>query len=282
MVIDARHRWWLVGTALAAGAAVALYVGLARAQPDGLPGGSRVGLLYGIAGGALIVFAWLLAALRFVPGWWWIGSRAFWLKGHLYLGTLSLVLVLCHSGGRFGGPFERVLYAVFGLTVLTGFAGLGLQQFVPRLLTARVASEVPYDQIPGVCARIRDRADQLVTAANPLPLPPAAAVQWDQWYEEMLRPFLGWPARGRILRDPVRAAEVFAQVRALPGLATPGRDSPAEKTLARLEGLCAERRQLADQERLVHLLHGWLYLHVPLAGALLVLLAAHVVLTLYY
>ena len=78
---DARHllRWGGATCALALlGVGIRVWV-----EPDGsdiLSGGGLVGLIYALLGAALIVFAWLLAALRFVPSWWFIGSRAFWLK----------------------------------------------------------------------------------------------------------------------------------------------------------------------------------------------------------
>jgi hypothetical protein len=49
-----------------------------------------------------------------------------------------------------------------------------------------------------------------------------------------------------------------------------------------LAEIAAERRDLAIQRRLHHWLHGWLFVHVPLTAALLVLLAAHAVMALRY
>src|SRR5262245_39480644 len=227
-----------------------------------------------------MLFAWLLTALRHVPSWWWIGSRAAWLKGHIWLGLLSGVLILCHSGGRFGGPFERVLYVVFALTLLTGVFGLILQQFLPRLLTERVAVEVPYDQIPEVCSKLCAAADQEMKKLDPAKLPAGTATIVKQWYDELVRPFLNWPAKGDSLRDTARAADAFAQIRALPGIGLT-REPVVHETLSLLERFCAERRALAEQERLQFWLHAWLYLHVPLSAALLVLAAAHAIIALY-
>src|SRR5262245_13816493 len=227
-----------------------------------------------------MLFAWLLTALRHVPSWWWIGSRAAWLKGHIWLGLLSGVLILCHSGGRFGGPFERVLYIVFGLTLFTGIVGLLLQQALPRLLTERVAVEVPYDQIPAICGKLCGTADDLVKKLDASKLPPGTAAMVQQWHEEVVRPFLrsGW---GDKLRDAARAAEAFAQIRGLPGLAAAA--SPAaEETLRHLEQFCQERRTLAEQERLQFWLHAWLYLHVPLSAAMVILMMGHALVALYY
>ena len=38
-----------------------------------------------------------------------------------------------------------------------------------------------------------------------------------------------------------------------------------------------ERRQLAAQKRMHHVLHGWLIVHVPLSYALMILAAVHAV-----
>ena len=180
---------------------------------------------------------------------------------------------------RFGGSFERVLYFVFALTLLTGVVGLALQQFLPRLLTERVAVEIPYDQVPAVCAKLCSAADELVKKVDPAKLPPGTGAMVQQWYDEVVRPFLGWPARGAGLRDPVRAAEAFAQMRTLPGLtAVPA----VEETLGQLEQFCQERRALAEQERLQFWLHAWLYLHVPLSAAMVILMTAHALVALYY
>ena len=45
-------------------------------EAEALPGGGVVGLLFGVLGGLLILFALSLSLLRFVPSWWFIGSRA--------------------------------------------------------------------------------------------------------------------------------------------------------------------------------------------------------------
>jgi hypothetical protein len=49
-----------------------------------------------------------------------------------------------------------------------------------------------------------------------------------------------------------------------------------------LESICEEARQLERQEKLHHLLHGWLLIHIPLSYALLLLSAVHAVMTLRY
>jgi len=49
-----------------------------------------------------------------------------------------------------------------------------------------------------------------------------------------------------------------------------------------LESMVEERRQLAIQVKLHHWLHGWLFLHVPVSMAFLVLTLVHAVVSLVY
>ena len=277
---DPKHLLrWGGGTLALSVLAVGVRLWLEPEAPDTLPGGSQAGLAYGLLGGGLVVFAWLLSALRFVPSWWFIGSRAFWLKGHIWLSLLALVLILCHSGLRFGGLFEQLLYLVFYLVVLTGILGVVLQQFLPRWMTLEVPCEVPYEQIPHVCAVLREKADQEMDEKCVCPAP-ATCERILRWYSDVVRPFLGWPSQSHLFSDASKTAQVFAQMRALPGVdqAT----SKVPELLARLEEYCHERRRLARQESLHRLLHGWLYLHIPLSAAMMVLMIAHAVMTLYY
>jgi hypothetical protein len=277
---DARHlfRWGGITCGLGL-TAVGLRVYF---EPDGaetLPGGSQVGLWYGLIGGFIIIFAWLLSTLRFVPSWWFIGSRAFWLKGHIWLGLLSFVLILCHSGMRFGGFFEQVLYLVFFLVVVTGIFGVILQQFLPRWMTVEVPCEVPYEQIPNVCAALRAKADLEMDTKCVAPLP-ATCERIRRWYDEVVRPYLGWPATNPTLSDAGKTVQIFNEMRTLPG--ADHASSKVPDLLARLEEYCNERRRLARQETLHRLLHGWLYLHVPLSAAMMVMMLVHAAVTLYY
>jgi hypothetical protein len=282
---DPRQKGWLVlfvvGTVGAAG--LRWWLGLGAVER--LTGGSRLGLLYGLAGWVLMLVAMLLIVLRWLPRWWFIGSRAAWLRGHVWLGSLCAVLVLCHTGGlHWGGPFEQLLYAAFALTLLTGVGGLALQQFLPWLLTRHAPCEVPYEQIPVICARMEGTAaGELKKVQQAGRLPPDTLQQLNTFYDSQARLFLlGAAPRSAPLSHRGRSAEVFARLRALPGVATADGKSPPEALLGRWDGLCEERRVLAAQERLQFWLHSWLYLHVPLSAVLTLLSAAHVGLMLCY
>jgi hypothetical protein len=89
-----------------------------------------------------------------------------------------------------------------------------------------------------------------------------------------MRPFLTSPkVRRQRLADGARAAGVFANLRTVLPMA-------AHSTVADLEDICDEARQLLRQERLHRWMHGWLLLHIPLSLALILLGAVHAVMAL--
>ena len=280
MLIDAGHRRWIVGTCLAAIVLGGLYAWLNHEAAQALTGGTTVGLWYGVLGTLLMIYAGLLAAHRRLARTRFLPRRSWMLKGHIWLGLLSFWLILCHSGFHWGGTLEQLLWLVFGAVVVSGAFGLALQGVLPRLITERVPTETPYEQMPYVCQQLTRRAAQLIEAIcgdAPDHLRPTARGQLRSYYDDEIKPFLaGAAAATSTLPDTGRARERFEQFLALPDLA-------AERNrLEELQRLCDQRRQMAIQERLHHWLHGWLLIHVPLSLALLVLAVAHIVMSLYY
>ncbi len=107
MRIDRTHRAWLIASLIILGVATAIYVVYAASSPAGPSGGSAIGLTFGIVGSLCMIFAGLLAARKKVPVWR-LGRAQTWMRGHLWLGLLSLPLILFHGGFRFGGPLTSV------------------------------------------------------------------------------------------------------------------------------------------------------------------------------
>ena len=102
MRMDHTQRGWALGSfALLAISAVA-YVIYVLQSPAGPSGGSFMGLVFGITGFAFMIFAALLGARKRVPTWR-VGRAQAWMRGHLWLGLLSLPMILFHGGFHFGG-----------------------------------------------------------------------------------------------------------------------------------------------------------------------------------
>lgn len=265
---------------------------LISSSPERASGGSLPGLGYGMVGAVLLGCVGMLSLHRRLARWGWIGSRAGWLRGHVWLALLSCAALGCHCNFHFGGTFTTTLSVVYFVVIGTGILGVGLQWLIPRLMTQRISSEAPFEQIPRLCSVLLQEADQLIDevcgpleptslnedrttaarnhGANPL-------VQLREFHETCLRPFLTSPAsHASPLTSPYQAEALFN------GLCKIGGLTPHLSVLDRLASLCERRRLLWEQEKLHYWLHAWLLIHVPASGLLLILGVWHVATALYY
>jgi hypothetical protein len=346
MLIDVTHKKWIIACSAITVVGLVSYVPYQLLSLNGPRGGSWPGLIYGFVASGLMVFCLLLGARKKVPTWR-IGRAETWLRGHIWLGLLSVPFVFFHSGFRFGGTLTTVLMVLTIVIILSGVFGLVLQQFLPRVMTAQVPMETVYEEIPHVLDQLRLEVGALVWSAcggldqarTPLQTvvksvkeildqirkaegattsderpqilaeffqltgirsltleetrdmldellksrlssvsqaeADAAAVMQD-FYRQEFRPFLadrvGNDCR---LATKAKSDSAFRQLRTIlpPAL---------HDVVSDMETIAEERRQLAVQARLHLWLHGWLYIHVPLSMALIVMMVAHAVMALRY
>src|SRR6202521_6180123 len=291
MRIDHTHGNWAVASLLLFGGSILLY-GVYRAPSEGPMGGTTMGLLFGSLGFAFMIFAALLGARKKVPVWR-VGRAQTWMRGHLWLGLLSLPLIVFHSGIRYGHGLSAVLMTLLIVVVASGVFGAALQHYMPRVMTREITMETLYEEIEHVRAQLLEEAEELFAQATAEPAKSAEAgvagstvasveVRTDEtaplrsFFEQELKPFLENPGtRGHALADEGQSRSAFAQLRTLvpPALHT---------TLEDLESICEEERQLSLQARLHLWLHGWLLLHIPISLALILLGAVHAVMALRY
>jgi hypothetical protein len=217
LIIDAGHRRWFVGTLVASAIALSLYFWCDGTTTGGVTGGTTPGLWFGVAGTALMVFCGAFVLLRQVPAWWWIGSRKAWLKAHIWLGLLSVVLILCHSGIRIGGLMGEALWVVLAAIVISGIYGVIVQQTLPGLLTRKVPEEASYEQINHFCGVLRGRADDLCDAMQTVFAPHESADdprnRMYAAYESQLRPFFSVPPAVTPFADEPATRGWFDRVR---------------------------------------------------------------------
>lgn len=302
MILDRSHRGWALFAILVGAASLAAYLAYAAGTPGGPAGGSAPGLAFGIAGSACMLFALLLGARKRRPHWR-LGRVAWWLKGHLWLGALSLPLILFHGGFRFGGAFTQVLMWLFLVVFATGLWGLALQQFLPRLMTKSLPLETIYEQVEYELEQLAAEAQRVVAGEEEkgrrrpvakaqgavqgkvvrgaAPAPPEEDAPPDRgplrdFFRDRLRPYFEpWGAKASPLyREPARKA-LFEELRRVA-------DKRLAGDIAMLEALCEQRSQIELQCRMHRWLHGWLLVHVPLSYALVLLGAVHAVMALYY
>jgi hypothetical protein len=327
MIIDRSHQHWIFGTTAAALAATLFYSIYAAASPNGPRGGSIPGLIFAFTGTGLIVFECLLSARKRYPASPF-GRVHTWLRAHVWLGLLSLLLICFHAGWRWGQGLETVLMWLYLIITLSGILGLVLQRYLPQRITEQIPRETIYEQIPFVVRHLRIDADERVEFVTAdlgvkdeeteqeiagtflaggikfhfdpaqrksaqekveaeiarrksqaqIAIEDRFAEALKAQYIQEIRPFLfqrpAAYARGTFpTADAVKA--YFQHLRTIMPVAT-------HDVLEDLEGIVDERRQLLIQERMHYWLHGWLWVHMPLSMAFLVLTAVHAVLTLRY
>lgn len=297
MLIDRTHRSWAIGTAVLLAISFLLYLLYVRSSLV-VGGGTAPGLAFGIAGFGVMLFAGLLSVRKKFPIWR-IGRAQSWLRGHLWLGLLSLPLILFHANFDFGGPLTRVMMWLFIIVVASGLLGAALQHYLPRLMTASVPMETIYEQIPRVRGQLLEESDGLVARAcgaleiqavgsareerenTAAALATIVRIEADpsaplrEFYLVEMRPFLLDPSAPHPLATPGYARERFDRLRT--ALAP-----ELQATAGELENVWEEERQLTRQLRLHKFLHGWLLVHIPLSFALLALAVVHLVVALGY
>jgi len=250
--------------------AVGAYVPYAL-RPVAPSGGSALGLVYGIAGFAFMVFVTLLSVRKKFPIWR-IGRTQMWMRGHLWLGALTLPLILLHAGFLFGHGVTLVMMVIFLAVYASGIFGAWFQHTLPRRMMQEVPLETIYDEIGHVREQLLDEADTVIADVSAKLTVPAPL---QDFYTKEMRPFVAVPSGTHSLADPIMSAARFAALRSAL--------SPAlEPAIADLESLCEEERQLLRQERLHRLLHGWLIVHVPLSFALMALAIVHIFMALRF
>lgn len=291
MLLDYKQRPWMVLTALlAAGAGVASAMD-PQAVALGRGGGTIVGLALGVAAYAIMLFCAALSSKRRLPHWR-LGRAQTWLRGHIWLGLLSVWLVALHGAFELGGPLTTALWMLLAAVSLSGVFGLILQQWVPRLLLHSVPGETVAQQLTRQLAYADERLKEVVvefagSIDSPAPAwDPAAAGGADltkpphggeplrRFYHEYVVPFVEGHGRSP-LAIAGRSESLYVSLRTMtPVHIHPGIDEVRE--------LVTRRRLLMKQRGLMRVLYSWLLVHVPLSWGLLALTAFHAVYALRY
>jgi hypothetical protein len=311
VLIDRRtwtaHRTWFYFAVVVSASATAWYIQEAIGA-EHLPGGSSLaGFTFGIVGGVICIFELLLWPRKKVRSWR-IGRAQVWLRAHIWLGLLSLPLLVLHSGFRFGGTLSTTVMVLFLIVIASGVWGLAMQQWLPRKTLHEAPAETVYSQIDYVARQNCADAERLVLATcgpeagaseggpekatthqfltigavrsvgrtqgmvlqTVVPRAPVAGAEpLRAFFYERVVPFLREGRRsGSPLRYADRAQSLFGGLRTL-------LPADAQSVVDTLEEACAQRRQLDHQATLHFWLHNWLWLHLPLAVALIVLMLVH-------
>ncbi len=313
------HLTWLIFTLVATIAALAWYLSASYARSRFLGGGSLPGITFGLIGGLICIFEFLIWPRKKMRRWR-IGRVQTWMKAHIWLGLLSLPILLMHAGPTWGGSLSLATMALFLAVIISGIWGLALQNWLPKKMLAEVPAETIHSQIDWVIGKFHEEASRLVSATCGRSSAPASSSGDDdgddseesshhlvvgavrsagkisgkvlqtrtvtqavlgsepfrEFFDALAGPFLQHNGfADSPLRRADRAAILFADLKTK-------LDPRAHTAVDSIQGLCDQRRQLAEQQRLHFWLHSWLILHLPLSIALIVFMFVHAFMALKY
>ena len=236
-------------------------------------GGSKIGLIYGTIGSALIL---LLAFFGIRKRWYRsrFGTLEQWLQSHIYLGILALVILVFHTGGRFNDKIAVTTLILVAVVVLSGIVGAVLYVFIPRLLT-EVESELTVDELS---EQLNQLGKQMARIAS------GRSEPFQRIYNQLIYESIpGWLAGWRLLlrvgrRKSIGAADLPPLLALVP--------QEEEPELRQLLVVSRQRKELLlrllFQQRYKNILEAWLYIHVPFTVALLLFAIVHIAAVFYY
>ena len=328
MLVFGRENWpqhlpWCVATLLLTAAAVAGYIvyGFSSGSWTQPGGGSPPGFIYGVLGGGIILFEMLLWPRKSLWRGFRLGRTKLWMTAHIWLGLLTIPLLLLHGGFHFRlstSTLAAVLMWLLVLVVGSGMVGLVLQNILPRLMLEQVPAETIYGQIGHILEQYRAEAGRLVDqtcghsistggdqtmpassgidAGSPVAVGAVRQVGLLQGkVVQVERGQTGSPGRRPCSASTgSRSSLTFArsgmklplgravQSRAMFQALKTRLPAAAHPVAERLADFCDQRRQFDLQARMHFWLHSWLGAHVALSVALTLLMMVHAVLALKY
>ncbi|MBT8137728.1 MAG: hypothetical protein KJO54_11990 [Gammaproteobacteria bacterium] len=279
-----RNQRYLWIALILAVVSVLAYVLYPSAYPPN--GGTWLGYTLGTIGALLIL--WLTAFGIRKRRYQATGKLEGWLSAHVYLGTALLLVATLHAGFQVGWNIHTLAYVLMCATIFSGFYGVYVYLRYPSLLS-RNRGDMTLDQL---ISNVTTIDSQSLRLARGLPEDVREVVT-----SAINRTVVGGTMRQQLSgRDyskvviPTEDGANFSvernadQARAIEWLASrqsQSTDGEVNKLIDEINGFFATRQMLLRRVRgdisMQARLQFWLYLHIPLAIALIAALAVHII-----
>jgi hypothetical protein len=306
VLIQKSHRGWLLFFLITVALSYALYryeLHRGPAAVFGPSGGSAIGLTFGIAAAALLLFAGLRGVRRRLPGANPGASRT-WDRAHLWLGALILPLAWFHGAFHHGGALTSASMWLLYIVTVSGI--------VAAMLRSLVAPAPSDDPVDAAIARLALEAEDAVALCGPMnggdveqwraerkrsiesrvelaggahprdtllaavaAAPAARSEPLKELYAQSVQRYLAGDDAESVLTDRVRAGQVLRRYRTL-------LPDELQGTVTRLEQICDDCRSLRALARMRQRIDAWMVVHLPLSLALIILVALHAIYALRY
>lgn len=200
------------------------------------------------------------------------GAASGWLEFHTLGGIFALAVFIIHVKARLpSGPLETALAGVFTCAALSGVLGLLLSRVLPRRLATR-GEEVLYERIPIFREDIRRTVEALVERS----VAETASDTIATFYLDRLAAFFARPRNtiAHLLQSQRPVKRLLEETAALDRYL-----NAAERSIfAEIVAAIRTKDDLDYQYAVQSALKLWLFVHLPLAAALLVVVPFHILL----
>lgn len=267
------RKWSIVGLVLIA-ALVASWFPY-RASTPFPHGGSPAGLVYGaialVLMGVLLYYGVRKRSYRST-----FGKLEEWLQSHIWLGIVAFVAVVAHTGFRFEDRVATALFIVVSAVVASGIFGAILYRTVPRILT-EVETNLSADQISEQLNQLSRSMARIASGKSPA----FQRIQAGIARELRPRPLAAWML---VLAGPGRrtSRELGGDWTRMLGLVQASEQEELRQLLVTSRQQKELHHRLLQQQRYRNLLDFWLWIHLPLSIAMVVLILAHLASAFYF
>ena len=265
-------------------------------DPVGAPnGGSWLGYTLGTIGALLIIWL-LLFGIRKRSFKSNMGSVRGWISGHIYLGTVLILISLLHCGFQFGWNIHTTAFVLMLLVIFSGFFGVFAYLRYPQLMTqnqqdssrAQMLQEIA--EIDQAALQLADTVDKSIhdVVLQSIQRTRLGGGVWSQLNsrdasDEAIASLRRSVKEGSKKKSSVQGGQTMVMM--VDYLASSATEKQNEN-LRRLIDILTRKRTLASRVardiQLQALMEIWLYVHVPLSLGLLAALTAHVISVFFY
>ena len=194
-----------------------------------------------------------------------------WLQFHLYAGVFILIVFFFHIDFTVPqGGLDVLLATLFALATLSGFVGVVLSRWISAQL-ANAQEEVVFERIPGLVLRAKEAVEDLVLQG----VEASGSTTLDDFYRQQLSAFFARPNHivAQVLQRQPSAHELLQTIDYLSYSVS----THEQKMVAEIADWIKIKQRLDWQYARQGILKYWLFVHIPVAYTLLVILVLHVI-----
>lgn len=203
-----------------------------------------------------------------------LGRLKLWYSSHFYLGTISIIILMIHSGLALGFGLSKIIIFLTIFTLLNGIYGIVMHFFIPQILVNQNAEFTHITEIDDKKLEFREKLDQLLKdksehLINLYKVFIEKSIQKNTGYIVFFK--LNYCKKHKLSNHLKSLAEKETEV--------PENERPAYREILEYYGKILE---LSRQMFFIRLMNNWLNYHISASALLFLLVALHIFSFYYY